>query len=104
MPGPFLPGDDPDFIYDDYSGAWGLNMPCLDSKPRQPHDDVFQEDKHAGQDLGESDEEFEGESEDTERVEYFGSLEEAEDLTEGGIAQLNDPNDWWPWANCKVRV
>jgi hypothetical protein len=105
MPGPFLSGDDPDFIYDDYSGAWGLNMPCLDPELRQPRDDVFLEDKYAGQDLlGESDEEFEGEAEDAERVEYFGSLQEAEDLTESGITQINNPDDWWPWANRKVRV
>jgi len=98
MPGPFLPGDGLDLIYDDYSGAWGMTMPRLDDDldQRRTYDTGFQEDNHTGQDLEELDEEeFKGGYGNAE-VEYFRSLHEAEDFTEAGGLHSSDPNDWWP--------
>ena len=34
FPGPYLPGDDPNEIYDDYTGAWGSQMPTYTNTQR----------------------------------------------------------------------
>ena len=106
MPGPCLLRDNPDLIYDDYSGAWGTTMPHLnDPELRSTLGAEFQADEQVRDDLEDLDEEdFEGDGEDIEdsETEYFGSLQEAEDLTESWGTQNSDPDDWWPWADRKV--
>jgi hypothetical protein len=102
MPGPFLDGDDPGTIYDDYSGAWGATMPRLeDAEKPKASEGNLREDKQVGQEAEESDDdEFEGEAED-EGDAYFGHSDEVEDLTEDNY--LSNPADWRPWVNCEVR-
>jgi len=103
MPGPFLDGDDPNAIYDDYSGAWGAIMPRLDDT-EQASDENLHADERVGEEPEESDEdEFEGEAEDKNEGEsYFGPSYEVEDLTEDSSSSNSE--DWWPWANREVLI
>jgi hypothetical protein len=102
MAGPYLPGDDPDLIYDDYSGAWGAEMPHQNDNPETTHKDDRDELIHEDLD-GLDDEIFEGWS-DNEGDGYFGSLHEPDDLAKEEGIPSSDPDDWWPWENREASI
>lgn len=130
VPGPWLPGDNPTLLYNDWDNVWGPDM------PRKPDSDSGEDDlvsddgwegpgsyplllsdpDSEGEDRSDSeipeDDPFDvaldalvndGDLEGLGLCEDFGAAAEAEDMTEDrDINGLDE--DWWPWANREVRA
>ncbi|KAJ6477085.1 hypothetical protein C8R47DRAFT_1323414 [Mycena vitilis] len=120
-PGPCLPGDDEDAIYDDWDDTWGPGMPqpdldldegwaddkrpdldCGDAAATAPPDDDEQDTAPPDDDFNDATPVAVAETEG----EVFSGIGNPEESTTFGTAQqeedysdnLADNANWWPWA------